>query len=787
MRVPISWLREYVDVPDDAQTIADRLAMLGFPVDDIEQRPPISGVVVGTIVALAKHPNADRLQICTVDIGGDKPLTIATAATNVAAGQVIPVATIGARLPHLTIEPRKMRGIDSEGMLCSPDELALPAEWFEDGIMQLDASTPLGRDVVEFFGLADAVLDVEVTSNRVDAMSVIGLARELAASYGVSLRLPTFENPGRNDAPPGLAPRVVLDSPDCTRFIAQRFDHVAVAAGPAWMRIRLALAGQRPINNIVDISNYVMLETAQPLHFYDAARVLDARFFVRDAHADEPLEALDDAKHSLTPQALVIADSNAALGLAGLMGGKASAVRDDTTAILLESANFNGARIRRMSMQLGFRSEASSRHEKTLAPALADIGAARAAELLVRQGAHAYRPQIFGAALEAATPIALCERDVERLLGVRISPARIAQHLEALGCTVTRAGTELSVVAPAWRRDLLIPADLVEEVARMEGYDNIEAVVPSVPAHTIDSAQFDLEERLADCMASLGYNELMTYSLHGAQVFEHLRRAGLEPSHKPVEVRNPLSEDQRYLRYGMGPALIEHLARADAPTRVFEIGHTFTSDEGHVAEIPVLTFGFSSEPAPEQPWRDSGFLRIRSDAAALIRRVTGRDPEVTRDVRNALHPGKTAVLILDGREIASLGRLDPRVQSVYAARLPQYFCNIYLDQLPDYATPRYHAPSRYPSTYRDLALIVDLEVSAARLEALVSAAAGDGLIGVRVFDEYRGPQVDPNKKSLAVRVTIGRNDATITDAEADAIIACVLAALQKELGAVLRA
>lgn len=787
MRIPITWLREFVDLPADCDSIADRLAMLGFPVEEIERRPLISGVVVGKIAALEKHPNADRLQMCTIDIATEKTLTIATAATNVAAGQVIPVAAIGARLPHITIEPRKMRGIASEGMLCSADELGLPSDWFEDGIMQLDAPTPLGLDVVELFGLADAVLDVEVTSNRVDAMSVLGLARELAASYGVVLRAPSFENPGRDQTSRELMPRVSLNSPDCPRFVAQRFDRVVVGPGPAWMRIRLALAGQRPINNVVDISNYVMLETAQPLHFYDAARVHNQHLIVRDAQPQELLATLDDVERTLTPQALVIADADAALGLAGLMGGKASAVRDDTTAIILESASFEGARIRRMSMALGFRSEASSRHEKMLAPALTESGAARAAQLLVQAGAHAYQAQVFGTAIEtSAAPIALQPSYVARILGISLSVSRITQHLEALGCTVALVGETLNVVAPPWRCDLHIPADLVEEVARMEGYEKISPVVPSVPAHEIESAQFDLEERIADCMAALGYDELITYTLHGAQLFERARRAGLTPSHESVEVRNPLSEDQRYLRYALGPALIAHMAAADTPTRVFEIGHIFNNDEGHVAETPVLTFGFSCEPSDEPEWQDAAFLRIRSDGAALIRRITGRIPDVSRDVRNGLHPGKTAVLMLDGHEIASLGRTDPRLQKAYDARLPQYFCNIYLDQLPDYVTPRYRAPSKFPSTYRDLALVVDLDVSAARVEAVIAAAVGDDLARVRAFDEYRGPQVENGKKSIAVRTTIGRSDATITDAQADAVMERALAALRDELGAVLR-
>ncbi|MGA8326607.1 MAG: phenylalanine--tRNA ligase subunit beta, partial [Candidatus Cybelea sp.] len=323
MLVPISWLREFVALPDDVAAIADRLAMLGFPVAGVERRPKISGVVTGKIAALGKHPNADRLLVAQVDVARDAPLTIATAATNVAEGQTIAVATIGARLPALTIEARTMRGVASQGMMISAEELALPGDWFEDGIMQLEPATAPGIDVVELYGLDTDVLDVEITANRPDSMSILGLARELAASYDRTLHLPPLANPGEKF---GEALSVAIESPDCTRFVAQRFDDLRVVPAPAWMRIRLALAGQRPINNLVDVSNYVMLETGQPLHFYDASEIAGGRLIVRDAREGERIETLDGVQRTLSPQALVIADDERALGLAGLMGGASSEV-----------------------------------------------------------------------------------------------------------------------------------------------------------------------------------------------------------------------------------------------------------------------------------------------------------------------------------------------------------------------------------------------------------------------------------------------------------------------------
>lgn len=760
--------------------------MLGFPVEEIVKRPEITGVVVGKIVALEKHPNADRLQVGQIDVGAEKTLTIATAATNVALGQVISVATIGAQLPSIKIERRKMRGVESEGMMISAEELALPGEWFEDGIMQLDTGIELGTNTVELFGLADDVLEVEVTSNRVDAMSVLGLARELAASYGTPLRAPSFENPGKGDETPGLAPRVTIESPDCHRFIAQAFDNVKVGPAPAWMRVRLALAGQRPISNLVDISNYVMLEMGQPSHFYDASHVAGRHFIVRDAKDGEILKTLDDTERKLTPLSIVVADENQVLGLGGLMGGEASEVRDDTTALLLEAANWEGARVRRMAMQLAMRTEASTRNEKSIALALPDMGAARAAQLLVQTGAHAYAPRSFGEDVRTAEAIALTPRDVHRLLGLELSADTIASHLERLGCSVARNGGTLAVTPPNFRRDLVIAPDLVEEVARMEGYDSIVAIEPSVPAHEISSAEYQLENQLADLLASLGYHEILNYSLIGSHVFEKLSSIGIEASHKAVEIRNPLSEEQRYLRWALGGGIMEYCARIDRPIRVFEIGHVFSADEHPPAEFPVLTFGFSVDASSEPSWQDSNFLRLKGDAETILRRVAGIGVDAVRDHRTGFHPGKCAVLMHDGAEVCSLGKVDPRLTKAYDHTRSLYLCNIYLDKLPLFTVPRYKPASRFPSTYRDLALVVELDVTADRISKIARDAIGEWSISVRAFDEYRGKQVGDGRKSLAIRATIGKHDGTITDTEADEVMKRVIEALRKDVGAAIR-
>lgn len=784
MRVPLAWLREYVDLPADPQKVAEMLAQIGFPVDAVEERPVVTGVVVGRIEQLEKHPNADRLQVGKINVGNGALLTIATAATNVEQGQTIPVATIGAQLPHLKIERRKMRGVESEGMMVSADELALPPEWFEDGIMQLEENLDLGTDVVEYFRLSEAVLDVDITSNRVDAMSMIGLARELAAYQGVALRV---REPRDVPASTPSEARVTIQSPDCKLFALQEFSNVRVAASPAWMRIRLALAGQRPINNLVDISNYVMLEVGQPTHFYDAAKIPNEHLVVRDARAGEHLVTLDGNDHELSNKDLVIASERAPEGFAGLMGGAASEVTDATTSILMEAATFTGSRVRRMSARHGFRSEASSRHEKSLATALAITGARRAAELLVEQGASASQLVVEGSQDEP-NRIEFPLRDVKRLLGFALTAEEAREYLDRLGFSVEgKDAATLIVISPPWRRDVTIPADVVEEIARMAGYDRIEAAIPAVAQHEIRSNAYELEQRIAHALEGLGYHEIMTYALHGAQVFERLAKGATIPTFPPVEVLNPLSEDQRYLRFALGTAHLEYLARINEPAKIFELGHIFFLENGEPLELPMVAFGFSAEKLDEPPYRDSHFLRLKGDVEELLHALTGRrDFEFAPDKRNGLHPGKTAAVLLDGREIAFMGQTDPRVSVAFDVSLPVYGCGIYLDNVPEYRAPFYNPPSKYPSTYRDLALLCDLDTPAAAVESVIAKAIGPLCTGVRTFDEYRGSQIAADKKSLAVRVTMRKRDATITDEEADGRIAATLEALAQQLGVKLR-
>jgi phenylalanyl-tRNA synthetase beta chain len=785
VKVPLGWLRDYVELDAGTDAIVEKLAMLGFPVESVEKRPQCSNVVVGQLVKIEKHPNADRLQICTVDVAEARPLTILTAAPNVAQGQVVPVAKIGAQLVGLKIEPRKMRGIDSEGMLCSANELGFEAEWFEDGILILPADTPVGADFLELMRLNDDVIDVEITANRVDAMCLLGIARELAVAFKRPLRLPDTAIEHFSGDSSDVAIR--LESPDCKHFVAQRVDGLHVGPARAEMRLRLALAGQRPINNLVDVSNYVMLETGQPLHFYDAQKLGDRTIVVRDAREGESIRTLDGEERTLTPKILVIADAQHAQGIAGIKGGAASEVDAQTTSVLIEAATFDGPRIRRAGIALGLRTDASARHEKGLPIALAELGAARAAKLLAQEGGSVQAPRSYGEPVPTPRPLALTKTEVPRLLGIAIPDVEVEEALTGLGFFVKPEGDHYTVAVPLWRDDVKIEADVVEEIARAVGYDRIEPAIPRITVTDIPSDAYDREQQLARAAASLGYKEIVTFALQPAAVRVAYERAGVVLPRPPVEIANPLSEDQRFMRFSLLPAILELAARGthELPARLFEAGHVFGEAEPGPEEIAQIVWAFVAKPLDEPAWHDTHFLTFKGEAEALVRAVTGVTPQPVAATAPELHPGKTAALQIDGVTVAHVGALDPRLAAAFDVSAAVYAGIMPLAGVPARRLPRYVPPSRFPGVVRDLALLVAPEVTAAELEATIRSSA-DVARNVRVFDEYRGPQVAAGKKSVAVTLVLQRDDATMTDAEADARIKAILDALKEKLGATMR-
>ncbi|MDE2573029.1 MAG: phenylalanine--tRNA ligase subunit beta, partial [bacterium] len=665
----------------------------------------------------------------------------------------------------------------------SARELGLEEEHFEDGIMILDGAVKIGENAVEALGLGDGVLDLDVTPNRPDCLCVLGLAREYAAAMGRPLRLPQLLS-GPYSSDPGV--RVEIETAGCRRYVAQRFDGVRTGAAPAWMRVRLSQAGQRPISNLVDISNYVMLEVGQPLHFFDWKSVAGGHIIVRDGGEGERMTTLDGVERTLDPSMMVVADEAGPSTLAGIRGSARSEVTDETTQLLLEAANFEGKRTRRTSLALGLRTDASLRNEKALPLAFTDLGAARAAQLLADEGAAVHAPIAAGQELPPPKRIAFAVSEVPRILGIAIDDERVAANLRALGFgVVAQAPGTLSVEVPPWRGDIAEGVDLVEEVARIEGYDAIPSELPPIAQHGIESDEWHLENNVARALAQMGYNEIISLPLQSGAFLEKYQSSGVALPAEPIEIVNPLSEEQRYLRFAIMPGMLHWLSRnkQELPRRVFEIGHAFRGNESPLTEGTVTGVLYAVEGHPEPDWRDGALLEFRGEMEALLRNLTGVWPDVAQDTFHGLHPGKTASLLLAGENIAQIGRVDPRLCAAFEVPQTTYYCFVRMECMPPRRVAAYQPVPRLPGTSRDLALVIDENVAA---EAIVNALLRAGIPQIeRVlpFDEYRGPQVPAGRKSVAVRIWLREPNQTITDAIADETMSRVVEMLRESLGA----
>ena len=663
--------------------IAARFAQLGFPVDAIERRPRLSGVLGRKIGRASKSIPAPTVYRCARSTSlGPRTLTIATAATNVATGDVVPVATIGAELVGLTIAPRKMRGIDSEGMLCSAEELGLEAAWFEDGILQLDEALTIGADFIETFRLNDDVLDVEITANRVDAMSIVGLARELAASLGVPVREPRTEIERYHSVATPDA-RVSIESADCTRFVAQRFSDVRVRTSPFWMRVRLALAGQRPIDNLVDISNFVMLETAQPLHFYDFDALAGGELVARDARAGETIRTLDG--NGTRPRRAFSRRSptrERPQSVAGLMGGATSEVTPKTRELLVEAATFSGPRVRRMSVALGMRTEASSRHEKGLPRGLAPWGAARAAHLLQLEGRRRCTRRSRRRARHAeATPAIRVPLDrFAALLGIEIAEGDALAALRHLGFTAQAAVADdqigeaprhcIDVAPPFWRGDVRIAEDVVEEIARIVGYDRIVAQMPPVFEQDVDRAQ-----RIATSRASRTRSRRSAIARPSPSRCNPPRRA--TPTCAPASIRARRSRSSTRSRKISATCASRscrrcsrsrHVSRGRAVSRLRNRTR-LRGRPGATRDARASRGSRACRSADEPAWRDGGFLAFKGDAYALVRALTGRMPEtVTATLAGLASRQNRDSCSSTAATSPSIGAVDPRLCAAFGVR-----------------------------------------------------------------------------------------------------------------------
>jgi phenylalanyl-tRNA synthetase beta chain len=800
MRVPYSWLREYCDPGMEPAELADRLVMTGTEVERLDRIGPPSaeGFVVGKVVKCEKHPKADRLSACMVDTGdGERP--IVCGAPNVATGQTVAVALPGARMPNgEKLRKAKLRGIPSEGMILAADELQIGDD--HEGIMELDGELAAGTPLSEVLPLGEPVLEIEVTPNRTDCFGVHGVAREVHAITGA----PLAADPWAEDAPAegeGEASdyaSVTVEVPElCPRFTARVFTDVTIGPSPLWLQARLAAAGQRPINNVVDITNYVMLLTAQPLHAFDLDEVPGGELNVRTASEGEKMTTLDDVERTFDAETVLVCDRNGPSGIAGIMGGQTSEVSAGTTRVLLEVANWNGTNILRTSRVLGLRSEASSRFEKQLHPELTMRAQRIASRLMVELCGAKLVPGTIDVAAEIPSPRRLILRAerVEGLLGMFISQEDQQTYLERLGFEVQPAGEDLEVVVPPDRHyDVTREVDLIEEVARVHGIDeHLPTTLPAVGGAVGGlSREQRLRRRAEDALRNLGFDQAVGWSFTDPGESGRLRIPAGDPRSKPVLLANPLSEDQAAMRTTLLGSLLDIAARntargADAlalfeSTRVYlqeapssektvePLAGKFAGDQPAPFAEPHRLAGIAVGPLSPRSWRGGGeqadFFALKGVLEALAAQL-GVELDFTPGEEPFLHPGRAAAVSVDGTAAGWLGEVHPLVCRTWDLDAAVAF---ELDAAPLIAAAtvgeeRYEDVTTFPAVYQDLAVVIPSDTPASEVRAAVMAGGGELLRAAEVFDLYEGEQLGEDRKSLALNLEFRADDRTLTDEE----------------------
>ena len=794
MKVAMSWFNEFVDMSGiTPKEYADAMTMTGTMVEGAEQMgAEIEKVVTGKIIDIKKHENADTLQVCMLDVGQEEPLQIVTGATNVKVGQIVPVALHKSKIAGgVQIKKGKLRGVASNGMLCSHEELGLtPADLGyepEYGILILDPDTPIGKDIKEVFGMNETVIEFEITSNRPDCQSVIGLARETAVTFDRPFTLHTPKADGNGENVADIAKVDVLDKAYCPRYCARMVKNVKIGPSPDWMVKRLQASGIRSINNIVDITNYLLLEYGQPMHAFDLRDLTGSHIIVRRAENGEKITTLDETDRVLDDSVLVIADEARAVAVAGVMGALNSEVKDDTTTVLFESANFDGASVRVTAKKLGMRTEASAKYEKGLDPNMTLDAVNRACELVELLGAG----EVVGGAIDihgdlpAGRTLTLRPDKINAFLGTDISTDFMVDTLRKLDFAVDTDA--MTVTAPTYRADVEAEADLAEEIARIYGYNKIES---TLMAGQITAGGKNEKQRLEDtvkaALTAQGMYEIMTYSFTNPNIFDRLRIPADFPMRKTVVISNPLGEENSIMRTTTLSSMLEILEKnykqRNASAPLFELAKIYEPIEGEQLpnERDIITLGM---------YGSGDFYDLKGVVETLLDTAGVTNYKFVPQKENpTYHPGRCADIYINGKLAGRVGQAHPQVVKNYNMDTDCYLAEISFDALCAAAGEgqTYQKLPRYPSVSRDIAVLVDDAVLSGDIVETIKKSGGKLLDHVEFFDVYKGAQIPAGKKSMAYSAVFRADDRTLTDEEISKVMDKILRSLETNLGATLR-
>lgn len=797
MNLSMKWLSDYVTLDTTVKEFCAAMTMSGSKVEvATEEGSEIKNVVVGKLLSVVPHENSDHLVVCQVDVGQEQPIQIVTGAPNVKAGDIVPVALCGAELPNgVKIKKGKLRGVESNGMLCSLGELGLTVHDFPyaiaDGIFLIQEDCQIGQDIHEAIGLNDTSVEFEITSNRPDCLSVTGLAREAAATYHVPLNLkkPTFQGIDGNIQD---ALQVEIQNKEkCPRYAAGIVKNVKIAPSPRWMRERLRASGVRPINNLVDITNYVMLEYGQPMHAFDLRYVKDGKIVVRNAAEGETITTLDGVTRTLSPEMLVIADAEKPIAVAGVMGGEYSGIMEDTNTVVFESAYFEPVQVRRTAKKLGMRTDASARYEKGLDPEGCLRTLERAFELV----------ELLGAGEPVRTHIDLNYNEKQRnripfdpdwinkFLGTDISREEMCDTMKMLEIEVYGD----TCISPSFRIDLERPADLAEEVARIYGYNNIPSTVIKGVANASLTPKQKFRRTLENATVAVGCYGILTYSFISPKYFDKIALPADSSLRKTVVISNPLGEDTSVMRTTTLPSMLETLSlnykNRNAAVALYEIGKEYlpTAPDKLPEEPDRLTIGMYGD--------DADFFTLKGMVETILETAELHDctykacgTDAPFDEICALHPGRSAVIYAGETPIGYLGEVHPTVQKNYDIGTRTYVAKLLIDEMQPLAQTEitYQPLPKFPAITRDLSLVCADEVPVGDLQAAMKNAVGNILEQITLFDVYKGEQIAAGMKSVSFSIRMRSHEGTLTDEQADAAMKRVLKAL-KEHGATLRA